>query len=326
MGWLDKNKESDAEKLKQAQAEIKRLQAELEATQKTAAQETAQLRTELEGARTEIKTLQTSRGLGNLDKIISHFQGEVSKLAPYADKAIVYRYRVLICAVNDLLIPLAQTSGNDNAVETLKQIHNILPKDFAELVNARQLLRATTKPEEIKATLKSYFDLVPGAERILQKDIEKAIQFKQAKIYLDETKQFAQKLNDYFVKTYHNVKQNPDAKVWLETILNIGTITADWTDHILTGVDPLYCYNYRRMMNDFNNEKDSSFDYKLNDYAKSTDYSNFVHEEIVQKLVNTFGIDRNKLGFIIDNYRVNGDFVPNSTQQNFNQFNNDNQR
>ena len=79
-------------------------------------------------------------------------------------------------------------------------------------------------------------------------------------------------------------------------------------------------------MNDFNNEKDSSFDYKLNDYAKSTDYSNFVHEEIVQKLVNTFGIDRNKLGFIIDNYRVNGDFVPNSTQQNFNQFNNDNQR
>ena len=107
---------------------------------------------------------------------------------------------------------------------------------------------------------------------------------------------------------------NPDLKTWLECVLNMGTIAADWADSMHNGRDMPYCYNFNRIMKDFN--KDNSQEYKLHNYTKSTLCSDAVYE-LVQHLIETFGIDRSKLAFLVDNFRINGEFVPDAPQQNF---------
>lgn len=294
MGLFDKKEDTTAQQLKDAQNEVERLKRELAV------------------ARSEIEILKKSKnsGLNDYSNIITHFQTEISKLSKFAVNPVIYRYRVMICAINDLLIPLAQNGGNADAVETLTMMRDKLPTDFAEIMIKRITLSPDFSPDNMDNVLKSnYFSSVPGADEIPQKDINNAIKLKQSKILAD-------KLYEYFGKKYFKAlenRDNPDLKTWLECVLNMGTIAADWAESMHDGRDMIYCYNYNRIMKDFN--KDNSQEYKLHDYTKSTSRSDAVYD-FIQGMIETFGIDRSKLAFLVDNYRINGEFVPDTLQQN----------
>ena len=283
MKIFKKTTDSTAQTLQDAQAEIRRLQEE----NKT--------------LREENKILRESRS-DDFATIFARFKTEASKLSEYADRFVIYRYKLVICILNNLLIPLFQANNDKDIVETLIKIRDILPNDFAQIMQFRILKQDTPDSQKLQST---YLDKVPGGA-IDQKFDEMAESFKLA----DETRLFAKKLYEYFGKNVVDMRQEFDSKVWLESMLNIGMIAADWADHVHAGRDQMYCYNFDRIMKDFTN--DGSHDFRLNDYTKSTEMSNAAYE-FIQKLVDEFGIDRRKLAFTIQNYRINGDFSPQST-------------
>lgn len=289
MGLFDKEQET-RQKLKEAQAEVQRLRAELEST------------------RNELNNLKNihSRSSNNFATIIAKFWAEISKLSQFTNSAVVYRYRVLLCTFEHLLVPLANESGNQDAVETLKQIQEIIPKDFTELMTGRYLL--LKRPNFDYQDMKKRLDLVPGAN-LSEESLAEAEAFKKAA----QSQELADKMYTYFADKIRNMKKNNnfDPKTWLESILNMGMIAADWAYGLHTGADMIYCPNYNRIMNEFSDKY--SHEFRFNDVWKSTDQSNAVYE-IIEKLVETFGIERSKLMFTVDTYLINGKFVPEPEQ------------
>lgn len=109
---------------------------------------------------------------------------------------------------------------------------------------------------------------------------------------------FIDRMWDSIVKEFlEKAKACEDESYIIGQALNIAYHTADFLDHIKSGRDIMYCYNYAFLLNDFDPIKTNSLEFKLHDYSKSTTYSDFIYE-----LADKHGIEHLKI--LIDNYFI----------------------
>ena len=101
-----------------------------------------------------------------------------------------------------------------------------------------------------------------------------------------------------FVKEFlEKARTCEDEKFILENALNIAYHTADFLDHVRGGRDVPYCFNYAFLLSGFDPKAAHAQEFRHNDYAQSTSYSNFLFE-----LAEKLGIEH--LRILIDNYFI----------------------
>lgn len=113
----------------------------------------------------------------------------------------------------------------------------------------------------------------------------------------EKNKEFTDKMWDTFVKDFvekaekigyprgaknyrwdGNDIELEEYKAWFfEHIFNIAYHTADYIDHIKNDRNPIYCFNYQLLHNNFDIEKSDHYDFQVNHIEKSTTYSNLVY-------------------------------------------------
>ena len=109
---------------------------------------------------------------------------------------------------------------------------------------------------------------------------------------------FIDSMWDTFVREFiENARTCDDESFIIENALNITYHTVDFLDHFKGGRDMLYCFNYAFLLNGFDPASTGALEFRHNDFAKSTAYSNFIYE-----LAEKYGIEHLKI--LIDNYFI----------------------
>lgn len=98
----------------------------------------------------------------------------------------------------------------------------------------------------------------------------------------EKNKEFIDKMWDNFVKDFlqysSKIKSDEDKALFFEQLFTIAYHAADYIDCSKNDRNPIYCFNYNLLKNNFDVEKTDHYDFQVNHIDKSTTYSNLVYK------------------------------------------------
>lgn len=255
-----------------------------------------------------------------ITQIVSDYNKSV-ELIIYKDNLDYWdRLLLILASINKCAVPVLSTLKPDNKIKAqLDELILGIKNDILTSYICRLFLRDsqnknisaqefhTIVSEKLQESLSKFnselVDNDPTNSIILDKLVI-SDKIKILETSLDKNRGYESMLSfidsmwNYFVKDFcEKAKTTMDESFIIEKALNIAFITSDFLNHLMTGKDIIYCYNYAFLLNGFDPEKTRSYEFKYNDYSKSTDYSNFIYN-----LAEKNGVEHLKV--LIDNYFI----------------------
>lgn len=252
-------------------------------------------------------------------KAARSYRDAVSAISQNTDLNYWDRLAFLLASLSQCAIPVLDVIEPDNTIEGQKQpILDAIKSDLLLSYLSRYFLRDSQAPavdekafrEEVTAKVDdavSRFNASVGDEKIrvsgdsfdafLNEKID-TLATSIGKIRgFEASTPFFNGMWNAIVKEFLEKAREMDETYIIQQALNIAYHTADFLDHIQGGRGVMYCYNYEFLLHQFDPEQSNCHEFVHHDYAKSTEYSNFIYE-----LAEKHGIEHLKI--LVDNYFI----------------------
>ena len=280
--------------------------ADLKAKLQAAEQEKSALQTKIEILEKSANAITDSNAVVKqnyeLQQIMEVFKKELSNLPPFAskDKVIIYeRYNYLVVIIDFFCVPVLKEFGMTDLAERMQIMSKSLRSDALELLSGRVVTKALNgELQESVDSVKERFSRFVGCDEEKQaiiSDLDKNLQKAQySRAFINYVR------NAYGDNLWSLIpKDKPQIKQWLEMIIGIGTLAADF----VVSVDKhrvLTAGAFREVVGlpDRHTEP-----FSHNDFERSTEQSNRVYELLLD-LSKTYGIDLSKMRVYADGQNV----------------------